>query len=221
MGNLGFGTGREDYPHPRSGPQVMVLPPVLFGIAWVVGFLLDWLTGATLGNVFAALLSFFGPVLVIGGLIVGAGAILQFRLEGTTVEPTKPANALVTGGLYRFTRNPMYLALIMVGMGLSFMVDAPLMLIATGIAVIILRWGVIAEEETYLAREFGEKYLRYTGETGRWVGRRDGEPDVKMPPPEPPDDAGGADKTGAQRPGSDARGPAPAERAEADATGAE
>ncbi len=184
MGNLGLGTGREDYPSPRSGPKVMVLPPVLFGIAWIVGFLLDWLTGATLGNLFAALLALFGPLLVMIGLVFGAWALFQFRLEGTSVEPTKPANVLVTNGLYRFTRNPMYVGLILIGVGLALMVDAPLMLIATGIAVVILRWGVIAEEEAYLAREFGETYLRYTGETGRWVGKRNGEPDVKMPKPD-------------------------------------
>ncbi len=171
IGHLGMGDSSQDFKQPRQGPDVVVLPPILFGAAWLIGFALDALTGATLGRVVGSLLVLPGQLLGVAAIVIAVVAVVQFQVAGTNVEPTKPAHELVTNGIYALSRNPIYLAFILLGTGLALAFDAPLVLIATAIAVPILRWGVIAREETYLAAEFGDAYDAYRRRVGRWFGR--------------------------------------------------
>ena len=88
----------------------------------------------------------------------------------TTIEPTRPGRAahLVVSGFNRRTRNPMYLGMAMAYVAVSLAGNAlwPLLLLVPVLAVI--RWYVIAREEAYLARQFGQPYLDYCARTPRW-----------------------------------------------------
>jgi protein-S-isoprenylcysteine O-methyltransferase Ste14 len=91
------------------------------------------------------------------------------RRAGTNVDPYEPATAIVTGGPYRFTRNPIYVGFTLVYVGISAFTNAlaPLMLLPAVFAV--MRRGVIEREERYLERKFGGEYLEYKGRVRRWI----------------------------------------------------
>jgi protein-S-isoprenylcysteine O-methyltransferase Ste14 len=109
--------------------------------------------------------------LVIAGLSValGAWAALHFRRAGTHIHPHKPALALVTAGPYRFTRNPMYLALsgILLGAAIYLGSLTPFIVIPAFMAIVSERF--IEAEEAKLEAAFGAAYLEYKSRVRRWL----------------------------------------------------
>jgi protein-S-isoprenylcysteine O-methyltransferase Ste14 len=107
---------------------------------------------------------------LIGGFVGIAGTI-AFRNARTTVNPMKPANAsaLVTGGVYHFTRNPMYLALLFVLLGWAvFLASFFALLGALAFVLYITRFQIKPEERT-LSKIFGSSYDKYMKQVRRWV----------------------------------------------------
>jgi protein-S-isoprenylcysteine O-methyltransferase Ste14 len=97
-------------------------------------------------------------------------AIVLFRREGTEVEPTSPTNRkLITSGPYQFTRNPMYLGLVILTLGIAIwvgawpMFGAPIALFATA------NWVHIPFEEAKMRRQFGAAYENYVARVRRWI----------------------------------------------------
>ena len=97
-------------------------------------------------------------------------AIVLFRREGTEVDPTSPVNRkLVTSGPYRFTRNPMYLGLVIATLGIAVWVGAWPMFIAPIAIFATTNWVHIPFEEAKMRRQFGATYDGYVGRVRRWV----------------------------------------------------
>lgn len=107
-------------------------------------------------------------------LALGAGAIAfwaerAMKAAGTNVRPDRPTTAIVTGGPYRFTRNPMYVSLCLLQVSLGLILrDAMTVLLTLPLAV-VLHHGVVLREEAYLERKFGEDYLQWKRRTRRWI----------------------------------------------------
>jgi protein-S-isoprenylcysteine O-methyltransferase Ste14 len=111
----------------------------------------------------------------VGGIVFAAAfalavwAIVTIRRAGTAVETVKPTTAIVANGPYRFTRNPIYLGMVLGQIGLAIGFDS-LWILATLVAFyFVLRHGVIAREEAYLERKFGRGYLDYKSRVRRWL----------------------------------------------------
>ena len=105
-----------------------------------------------------------------GRVILPVWAIILFRREGTEVNPTSPVNrTLVTSGPYRFTRNPMYLGLVIVTLGIAVWVGAWPMFIAPIAVFATANWVHIPFEEAKMRRQFGATYDGYVGRVRRWV----------------------------------------------------
>jgi protein-S-isoprenylcysteine O-methyltransferase Ste14 len=97
-------------------------------------------------------------------------AIVLFRREGTEVNPTSPANRkLVTNGPYQFTRNPMYLGLVILAVGIAFWVGACPMFIAPIATFATVNWVHIPFEEAKMRRQFGAAYEDYVDLVRRWL----------------------------------------------------
>ena len=111
-----------------------------------------------------------GMAIFFAGWAPPVWAFVLFRLEGTEIDPTSDANrALVVSGPYRFTRNPMYLGLIVAALGLAVYVGSWPML-AAPIAVFLTANVVhIPYEEAKMHRQFGEAYDAYAGKVRRWL----------------------------------------------------
>ena len=148
--------------------RVTFPPPFIYLGLLLLGLLADWLLGLELPLDWPVRIA--GLVLLGGaGLAVGLPANERFRRVGTDVRPWKSSSAFVADGVYRFTRNPMYLgmALIYAGLAMTFASVAGLALLP--VLLLIVQTQVIAREERYLEGKFGEDYRRYKASVRRWL----------------------------------------------------
>lgn len=112
----------------------------------------------------------FGIALVALAFIPPVWAFVLFRREKTEISPTSPANArLVTSGPYRLTRNPMYLGLVVLSLGIAVWVGAWPMLAAPIAVFATANFVHIPFEEAKMRRQFGDTYDAYTRRVRRWV----------------------------------------------------
>lgn len=106
-------------------------------------------------------------------MLAGAGILLlaarRFIAAGTNIPTHLPSTALVTNGLYRYSRNPIYVALTLIYAGLSMSCGIWWALILLPAVMVVMRFGVIAREEVYLAAKFGEDYAAYCRQVRRWI----------------------------------------------------
>lgn len=148
---------------------IHVPPPLIY----VTGFLLGvWLHMATPA---VRLPDWVGvPGILIGflGLVFGFCAIGTFWLRKTAVLPHQPATTVVCQGPFRFCRNPMYLGLaaVYLGLDLFFRLVWPLLFLPA--CMFAIQRFVIRSEEAYLERAFGEEYRDYCRRVGRWFPKR-------------------------------------------------
>jgi protein-S-isoprenylcysteine O-methyltransferase Ste14 len=146
---------------------VVAPPPLIFLAGLIVGFALEaLLPGVDLPG---WLEWGVGGLLVIAGLGLLAWFNSLFSRTGTAVEPWKPTTAIVTSGPYRFTRNPAYLGMALTYVGIALLSSAVWVVLPLPLVLAVIDRGVIAREERYLERKFGEEYLGYRRQVRRWV----------------------------------------------------
>ena len=112
-----------------------------------------------------------GVVAALAGFGIAISGVIAFRRAHTTASPLKPENAsrLVTSGVYRFTRNPMYLGLCLVLAGWAFFLSSPLMLLGPLAFILYITQFQIVPEERSLSRLFGEAFADYQAKVRRWI----------------------------------------------------
>jgi protein-S-isoprenylcysteine O-methyltransferase Ste14 len=154
-------------PAPRDHSGVWFPPPLIYVLFFAAGLYLDHV--APLPRPPAVVARPLGAALILGFLALTVASLRHFRAAGTSVVPIRPTTALVVRGPYGITRNPMYLALLLLYAGLSllFLLVWPLLL-GPGVVWIVGEW-VIGPEERYLAQKFGEEYHRYRARVRRWL----------------------------------------------------
>ena len=149
---------------------VIARPPLLFLAALLLGLASDHLFPSP----FAVPEGEWGhgiiaSALIVIGLTLAATGIRNFSRSATPVPTNQPTRALVTTGIHGWTRNPIYLGMFLVYGGIGVAVGSPSILILTLPLAIAIRYGVVAREEAYLERRFGETYRDYKARVRRWV----------------------------------------------------
>lgn len=91
------------------------------------------------------------------------------RRAGTSVRPDRPVTALVTDGPFQFTRNPLYIGLTTIYVGISLSTGVLWMLVTLVPTLAIVHWKIVRREEQFLEAKFGEAYRLYTARVRRWV----------------------------------------------------
>jgi protein-S-isoprenylcysteine O-methyltransferase Ste14 len=157
----------EDGRDNTDNPGVITPPPLIYAGALAAGLLANLLL--RLPFLPRRLARTLGPLLIVGGFAVGLLGLREMRRAETNVDPYKPATAVVTGGPYRFTRNPMYVGFTLMYVGISALANALLPILLLPAVQQLMRRGVIEREERYLERKFGDEYLRYKGRVRRWI----------------------------------------------------
>ena len=148
---------------------MLKLPPPIWALAYILiaagaSYLAGWPRVPGLPLVWLAV------VLIVLGITLAAAAAILFRREGTELNPTSTANRkLVTSGPFRLTRNPMYLALVIVALGVTFWVGAWPMFLAPIALFATANWVHIPFEEQKMRRQFGEAFDAYAREVRRWI----------------------------------------------------
>ncbi|TIO34904.1 isoprenylcysteine carboxylmethyltransferase family protein [Mesorhizobium sp.] len=107
--------------------------------------------------------------LILIGLVLFAAGVRNFSRAATPLPTNQPARVLVTDGIYRWTRNPIYLGFFLIYGGIGVAAQSPWVLILTLPLAITVRYGVVAREEAYLERRFGDAYLDYKRHVRRWL----------------------------------------------------
>jgi protein-S-isoprenylcysteine O-methyltransferase Ste14 len=110
-----------------------------------------------------------GGAVILVGLALAAAGIRGFSRAGTPVRSKEPTRALVTTGIYGWTRNPIHLGMFLVYGGIGIAARSPWTLILTLPLAITIRYGVVAREEAYLERRFGDAYREYKARVRRWL----------------------------------------------------
>jgi protein-S-isoprenylcysteine O-methyltransferase Ste14 len=148
--------------------QVIIRPPFAWGLAIIAGLALNWL--APLPFLPAALpAGWLGAIVFVLALALGAWAIVTMIRAGSNVPTNRPTTTIVESGPYRLTRNPIYLGMFLGLIGLAIAFDNLWLLIMLAPFALVIRYGVVAREEAYLERKFGNVYRGYCSRVGRWL----------------------------------------------------
>ena len=145
-----------------DNPRVFLPPPLIFAALLTLGLVLDS------NPVKLREVQFIGTAMVVGGLALIGTALGLFHRSQTRPEPWQPASSLVIRGIYRFTRNPMYLGMAMLSLGVAFVFTSWIGALMVLIAAVLIDHFVIRREEAYLTRRFGQEYVSYCQRVRRW-----------------------------------------------------
>jgi protein-S-isoprenylcysteine O-methyltransferase Ste14 len=151
------------------GPGVAFPPPLLFVAGYALGWWIGRISPIGAGAAPIPVLEVAGAIVAGAGLAIAAWAMSTFALSGTAIMPNQPASTLVVHGPYRYSRNPMYVALTLLYVGLVLVTRTWWALPLLPVVLVLLFKTVIAREERYLGTEFGEAYTDYTRRVRRWI----------------------------------------------------
>jgi protein-S-isoprenylcysteine O-methyltransferase Ste14 len=144
-------------------------PPIVYGFGALVASILTWFYPVSLWTPVTHGWRIAGVGVIAAGLLLLALAGRQFHRTGTPVPPIKPTTAIVTTGIYQYTRNPMYLGLSLIVLGLAVLTASLWFFLATPVAVVAVTKLAIEREEIYLERKFGAVYRTYKQRVRRWL----------------------------------------------------
>ena len=151
--------------------ELKIPPVVVFTIALLVTWYFSTLDVIPLPNPLRPL----GFVIFVAGGLIGVAGVIAFRQQRTTVNPHKPQNAssLVDGGIFAYTRNPMYLGLVVGLVGFAFIIrDASGFVFAILTMAYLQRFQIVPEER-FMQNLFGDEFTTYCQRTNSWYGRND------------------------------------------------
>ena len=154
---------------PLDRAKFVIFPPVIPYSALAIACVLQWLEPlGLLGHIDRDLRIWLGLLIVAGGaatMFAGQRALLR---HGTNINPLRPTTALVTDGVFRRTRNPLYVgvSVALCGVALIFALDWMLILIVP--ACVLLHFAVVVREERYLEQKFGDAYRCYRERVPRY-----------------------------------------------------
>lgn len=151
----------------NESPGVIALPPVIFGAFLTAGLVLEYLFSrpmmAQSGQYIA------GGIVIAVSFVLIPGALRGFRHAETPLDVRKPTSAIITDGPYRISRNPIYLSMMLLYLGIGLMIDGVWILLLAAPLAVVIQYGVILREEAYLEGKFGESYLAYKQSVRRWI----------------------------------------------------
>ncbi len=155
-------TATEDH------PEIIAFPPLIWLVGAVMSGLLHFLFPCRMMMQHGVSLT-LGIALAVLAPSLAIWAFRVMKAGGTNVDPSEPALAIVRNGPYRFTRNPMYLALCTLQVALGFLLNDWITLLFVIPLALVLHYGVILREERYLEAKFGEPYLELKRKVRRWL----------------------------------------------------
>ena len=151
-------------PSREDNPGVRIPPPGIFLGFFAIGAILRrfWNIHLPGGRAVALPLC----LLAVG---IASWAVVVMGRARTGILPHHPATELLRAGPFRFSRNPIYLSMVLGYLGAALWIDVAAALVLLPVAIIVLHYAVIRREEAYLERRFGDAYRQYRREVRRWL----------------------------------------------------
>ena len=153
----------------RNHPGIYIPPPMIYAACFLLSVYLQQQFPMNTASFHTVMGRIAGIVFLFLYLVLFIPAVTKFIKTKNTIVTIKPANSLQTTGIYRFTRNPMYLSLVMLYCGLAFLIGNPWTFLLLPLLILIVQLYIIKREEEYLHRAFGAQYDGYRKEVRRWV----------------------------------------------------
>ena len=155
----------------RDAAAVRVFPPAVPALTILLGIALQRIWPIQVDPGITPAARHWVGGLIVAGAILGLGlwAVVLFRRSGQDENPWKPTPRIVEGGPFRISRNPMYLQMIIVCIGMAIILANAWILLLTPLGGWVLQRFAIRPEEAYLERKFGDKYLAYRRRVRRWL----------------------------------------------------
>jgi protein-S-isoprenylcysteine O-methyltransferase Ste14 len=151
----------------KDSPNVIAPPPLIFLSGLISGGITGWFYPLSiLPNSISIVL---GILLSVAGIGIIAISWRQMNAAKTNVEPWKPTTAILDSGLYGISRNPIYVAMILIYLSVTCSFNSIWFLPFLPIVLLIIYFGVILREEKYLESKFGDEYLNYKKRVRRWI----------------------------------------------------
>jgi len=154
-------------PPPHAG--VRFPPPLVYAAGVLAGWLLDRQWPWRIAEQPSSWRSLLAAAFIAFALVIMASAVLLFRRARTSLIPNKPSAAFVVAGPYRFTRNPMYVSMTALYLGVSLALNSWWPLVFLPFVLLIIQRAVIAREERYLTARFPTEYPEYCRTVRRWL----------------------------------------------------
>jgi len=153
----------------RGIAGVIAPPPLIFLGFLALAAVLEAVFPTPTTHMFPYVRYVAGTLLFIVGLIVGVAGLQGLRASGTNISTDLPATALVVDGIYRWSRNPLYLAMTLAYVGLAIAAGSAWAIMLLVPLLVVMNIGVISREEQYLEREFDDAYRAYRSRVRRWL----------------------------------------------------
>jgi protein-S-isoprenylcysteine O-methyltransferase Ste14 len=153
---------------PADTANVSIRPPIAWALAVLAGLALQWVVSLPFMPA-SVPAGWVGGMVFVLALALFAWAIATITRAGSNVPTSMPTTTIVQTGPYRFTRNPIYLGMVLGLIGLAIAFDSLWLLMTLALFALVIRYGVITREEAYLERKFGDVYRRYRARVRRWL----------------------------------------------------
>lgn len=152
-------------------PDVIAPPPVIFCIFFFTGVILDLIFQIDLFPINERNLAILIPgyTVILISLLIVSTSVQNLKKHNTTHKVNKPTSNLVKTGIYKYSRNPIYLSVLILFIGVSVILNSLIILILVIPLFFILDQGVIKREEIYLESKFGTEYTEYKKKVRRWI----------------------------------------------------
>ena len=149
--------------------RIIAPPPLLAVICIGLGYLVNHFKPLPLFPIRTVLHIIIGVIMVIVSIAIIASARRIFVAHGTHLNPYTPTKALVSDGIYRISRNPIYIAFIIFVLAFTFFANSLWFVVFDVLLFVLLHFGVVKREEAYLEQKFGDSYREYCARVRRWI----------------------------------------------------
>jgi protein-S-isoprenylcysteine O-methyltransferase Ste14 len=154
---------KQDHPNINRN----IHPPIVALLHITLAFVLGYWVPLSLTPV--TLLRYIGLAIAFIGFLLGFAAFYEFGKANTTLDPHGSVSRIVTSGIYRFTRNPIYLGFLLVIIGFPLVSGSCWGIVMAPFFIATMNRLVIGREEAYLEKKFGEAYTSYRSRVRRWL----------------------------------------------------
>lgn len=151
----------------KDNAGVIAWPPTVFAVCAGISIFAHFVHAVPIAG--GAVIRWVGSIVVVCSAALALWAVRVMKAAGTNIRPDQPTLVIVDCGPYRLTRNPMYLSLCLLQIGIALLLNDWIGLTFTLVLFAILHFGVVLREEAYLEQKFGEEYLRFKRSVHRWI----------------------------------------------------
>jgi protein-S-isoprenylcysteine O-methyltransferase Ste14 len=148
---------------------ISIPPPIFFFVCLGCGLFLEYSFPISLINLPLALRVIVGGIFIMIAIYFAVSGFFILIRNKTTFDTSKSTSKIVTNGVYRFSRNPLYFSLLLLLSGVAILLSSLWLILAIPILYVLFLFKAVKPEEEYLLQKFGEEYLHYSEKVRRWI----------------------------------------------------